>query len=66
MKKFFDLRFVIGLFFLAVGSILLLFSLAGSASPEASRINFWCSISFLVFALLMLILSIDKKPKDPL
>ena len=65
MKKLFDLRFVIGIFFLVVGSMLLIFSLVSTPQEGFhSTVNFWCSISFLIFAALMLILSIDKKPVD--
>lgn len=67
MNKFFDLRFVIGLFFLIIGAMLLIFSLTTTPTEGFNKtVNLWCSISFLVFSVIMLILSIDKKPKDKL
>jgi uncharacterized membrane protein HdeD (DUF308 family) len=65
MNKFFDLRFVIGLFFLIIGIILLIYSFI-NVHEEHQAVNKWCSISFIVFAITMIILSVDKKPKDNL
>lgn len=65
MNKFFDLRFVIGVFFLAVGILLLIYSFTNETVTHAS-VNRWCSIFFIVFAIVMMLLSIDKKPKDEL
>ncbi len=65
MNKFFDLRFVIGLFFLIVGILLLVYSFTNVHEAQQS-VNRYCSISFIVFATVMLILSVDKKPKDKL
>jgi uncharacterized membrane protein HdeD (DUF308 family) len=65
MNKFFDLRFVIGLFFLVVGSLLMIYSFT-NASLAHQSVNRWCSGIFIVFALVMILLSFDKKPKDKL
>ncbi|MCC6286462.1 MAG: hypothetical protein IT249_01125 [Chitinophagaceae bacterium] len=51
MKKLFDLRFVIGLFFLVVGVLLIVYSLV-----KISNLNFWCGCGFVVFGVLMIIL----------
>lgn len=65
MNKFFDLRFVIGIFFLAVGIILLIYSFFNEGVAHAA-VNRWSSIFFIVFAVVMIILSFDKKPEDKL
>ncbi len=65
MNKFFDLRFVIGLFFLVIGIILLIYSFT-NVHEMHQAVNKWCSISFIVFAIVMIIFSVDKKPKDKL
>lgn len=65
MKKFFDLRFVIGIFFLAVGLLLLIHSLmVATAVGFNAHVNLYSSFVFIAFAIFMLILSRDKKPKD--
>jgi len=64
-NKFFDLRFVIGLFFLIVGIILLIYSFT-NVHQMHQAVNKWCSISFIVFAVVMILLSFDKKPEDKL
>lgn len=61
MKRFFDLRFVIGLFFLIMGIMMLGHSLLANTEGEHNpEINLYSSILFLVFALLMLYLSTKK------
>lgn len=65
MNKFFDLRFVIGLFFLIVGLLLLIYSFTNVQEVHQS-VNRWCSITFIVFALVMIVLAFDKKPEDKL
>jgi uncharacterized membrane protein HdeD (DUF308 family) len=62
-NKFFDLRFVIGIFFLAVGILLLIYSFTNEKVIHAA-VNRWSSIFFIVFAVVMMLLSMDKKPKD--
>ena len=65
MKKFFDLRFVIGIFFLSVGILLLIYSIVSpsAAHPEVNR---YSSIFFIAFAIVMILLFFDKKPEDKL
>ena len=65
MKKFFDLRFVIGVFFLVVGILLLIYSIVSpsAAHPEVNR---WSAIFFIAFAVIMILMSFDKKPEDEL
>ena len=65
MNKFFDLRFVIGIFFLAIGILLLLYSFTNPTVMHA-MVNRWCGIVFMVFALLMIALAYQKNPKDKL
>lgn len=52
MNKLFDLRFVIGLFFLAVGILLVIYGLAGDGG-----INLWAGAGFGVFGLVMIFIS---------
>ncbi len=65
MKKFFDLRFVIGIFFLAVGILLLIYSFTNPsvAHPEVNR---WSAVFFIAFATIMILMAFDKKPEDEL
>lgn len=65
MNKFFDLRFVIGIFFLAVGILLLLYSLT-NPTIEHAAVNRWCGITFIVFAIIMILLAFGKKQPDKL
>lgn len=65
MKKFFDLRFVIGVFFLVVGVMLLIYSFV-SPSIVHPEVNRYSSIFFIVFAIIMILMSYDKKPEDEL
>ena len=65
MDKFFDLRFVIGLFFLIVGILLLGYSFTNEHEAH-QEVNRLCSISFIVFAVVMLFLAFGKDPKDKL
>ena len=65
MNKFFDLRFVIGAFFLVVGILLLIYSFTNEEVMHAA-VNRWSSITFIVFAIIMILLSFDKKPEDKL
>ncbi len=58
MNKLFDLRFVIGIFFLAVGLLLLIYSFV---SDVTHNINRWCGIIFIIFSLVMLFLSLKKE-----
>ena len=47
MRKFFDLRFVIGIFFLAIGLLLLIHSLMGATAVEfIAHVNLYSSFVF--------------------
>lgn len=65
MNKFFDLRFVIGIFFLAVGILLLIYSFT-NPTVEHAAVNRWCGIGFMIFASVMIALAFGKNPKDEL
>jgi uncharacterized membrane protein len=59
MKKLFDLRFVIGLFFLVVGLLLLLYGLFASGQ-DGETVNKWCGGIFVLFGIFMLLLAYRK------
>jgi len=61
MNKLFDLRFVIGIFFLIIGILLLGYGLFSSRTME---VNKWCGILFISFGAFMLIFSFRKKVED--
>ena len=65
MNKFFDLRFVIGAFFFLVGLMLLIYSFT-NPTIEHAAVNRGCGFTFLVFAIIMMLLAISKKPQDKL
>ena len=65
MNKLFDLRFVIGCFFSIVGVLLLVYSLASKAG-EGQTINSWCGGLFVVFGVVMIVLSFRKDAHDEL
>ncbi len=56
MNKLFDLRFMIGLFFLVVGILLTIYGLA-SGDHENAAINWRCGLLFTVFGVVMICLS---------
>lgn len=61
MKKLFDLRFVIGLFFLSMGVILIgYFLMADTNLNMHPTVNKWSGLVYLVFGLLMIRLSYGK------
>ncbi len=63
MNSLLDLRFVIGIFFLIVGALLIIHSfLASTADMEA--VNRWCGIVFAAFGGLMVLLSRQKDESD--
>ena len=62
MKRLFDLRFVIGIFFLVVGLLLLAYGLL-IAKAESMEINTWCGALFTGFGIVMLLLAV-KKPVE--
>lgn len=55
MNKLIDLRFVIGIFFLIVGILLCIYHFIVSA--KTGGVNLWCGIFFIVFAIIMIVLS---------
>ena len=66
MKYLTDLRFVIGLFFLVVGIILILTSLFGPSDIIVNigiKGNLWVGLPILVFAGSMLFASLRSKAK---
>jgi hypothetical protein len=63
MNKFFDLRFVIGAFFFLVGLMLSIYSFTNPTIQHAA-VNRGCGFTFLVFAIVMMLLAISKRPKD--
>lgn len=64
MNKLLDLRFVIGVFFSILGILLLGYSFINPTEGES--VNRWCGIIFLVFGLIMVILSFGKDAHDEL
>jgi len=61
MNKLFDLRFVIGMFFSVVGILLLLYSFF-----VKEEINQWCGAIFIIFGIVMVVLSLRKTAHDNL
>jgi hypothetical protein len=61
MNKLFDLRFVIGCFFSIVGVMLAIYSFT---TETGEGVNRWCGIAFLVFGVLMIVLSLGKDAHD--
>jgi hypothetical protein len=63
MNKLLDLRFVIGVFFLVIGGLLLVYSFV--SEDESIRVtNRWCGVVFMVFGALMVFLSLKKDAHD--
>lgn len=57
MKNIFDLRFIIGFFFLLVGIFLFITSFVSHpVLGKTETVNFWCGIVYIAFGILMLIL----------
>jgi hypothetical protein len=63
MKKLYDLRFVIGIFFLVIGVLLLLYSFLSKAEVNLQSINRYCGIAFTLFGIIMLLISSKKVPE---
>lgn len=59
MKRLFDLRFVIGLFFLVISLLLILYGVIYISDTE-KKINLYAGLFFLLFALTMLFVSTPK------
>ena len=67
MHKLLDLRFVIGVFFLVTGILLLAYSFfVTDAIDNASTVNRWCGSAFAIFGVIMVILSFGKNAHDEL
>lgn len=67
MNKLFDLRFVIGSFFLIVGILLLGYSFLSTININNSQtVNRWCGLLFIVFGFLMIVFSLKKDANDEL
>jgi putative Mn2+ efflux pump MntP len=65
LNKLFDLRFVIGTFFSIVAVLLLGYSFFIESS-NAKIVNRWCGGLFLIFGMVMIILSLRKETGDDL
>jgi uncharacterized membrane protein HdeD (DUF308 family) len=62
MKKLFDLRFVIGVFFLIVGLLLLIYHFTGTVNSDmSSSVNLWSGIIYTLFGLFMIVISYTSK-----
>jgi uncharacterized membrane protein HdeD (DUF308 family) len=61
MNKVYDLRFVIGLFFLLIGAILTVYYF--TATPKA-EVNIWCGLLFMIFGGGMIALSAVNKEEE--
>ena len=67
MNKLFDLRFVIGSFFLIVGILLLAYSFVSDSTVlNMQTVNRWCGIVFICFGIVMIVLSLQKDAEDEL
>lgn len=65
LNKLFDLRFVIGMFFLVIGLLILVYSFF--VEPEAAQnTNRWSGFIFALFGVLMVALSLQKDADDEL
>ena len=65
IKKLLDLRFVIGLFFLLVGLLLVAYSLLGAdKEKDAENIDRWCGIVFGLFGVFMIFLHLAAQRRD--
>jgi hypothetical protein len=61
MKRLFDLKFVIGIFFLAIGVVLIGYSLfAAGLSVEAEQVNRYCGLLMAAFGGGMMLLPGSK------
>lgn len=61
MNKLYDLRIVIGIFFLIIGLLLIGYAfLSDDSLEENSKINLYCGVLFSSFGLLMLLLKTKR------
>jgi len=66
MNKLLDLRFVIGLFFIATGLLLVGYHfLGGKAAVSDTQVNLWAGLVFLGFGIFMVVLSGLNKDASP-
>jgi uncharacterized membrane protein HdeD (DUF308 family) len=61
MNRLLDLRFVIGLFFLIVGVLLIIYSYFTPKDQQYIMINGLCGALFTMFGIMMIWLSRNKK-----
>jgi len=62
MKKLFDLRFVIGIFFTVIGILLTIYDLVKHENTIIDTpVNIWSAAMFLLFGISMIALSFLKK-----
>jgi hypothetical protein len=64
MNKLLDLRFVIGLFFLIIGLLLLGYAFFSDTTEYKKEVNLYCGMLLSSFALLMFALKKKKKDKE--
>jgi quinol-cytochrome oxidoreductase complex cytochrome b subunit len=65
MDKLFDLRFVIGFFFLIIGGLLSAYGMISTGRGHTA-INWGCGLLFMVFATVMIAWAVKKnKPGSP-
>ena len=64
MNKLFDLRFVIGAFFVVVSILLFIHRMVNGEDPQ--HINKWCAVAFAGFGVIMIALSLVKDADDEL
>lgn len=64
MNKLFDLRFVIGLFFLIIGLLLIGYSFLSDFTEYKKEVNLYCGLLFSSFGLLMLMLKQKNKEEE--
>ena len=65
MKKLFDLRFVIGIFFLIVGLLLLIYHFTGTVNSDmSSSVNLWSGVIYTLFGLFMIVISYTSKVSE--
>jgi uncharacterized SAM-binding protein YcdF (DUF218 family) len=62
MNKLFDLRFVIGLFFLIIGLLLIGYASFLDSTVYKREVNFYCGLLFSAFGVIMFLLK--KKNKE--
>jgi hypothetical protein len=62
MNRLFDLKYVIGIFFLIVGLLLLAYALVGTGhSPDGQRVNLYCGLIMAGFGGVMMLLPAQKR-----